>query len=276
LGARWLAEKRRRENFPVALRLLPVAVRTDLAVVYEVARTIDELGDSVPGDRVAQLQEFSQDMATIWSGEAPERPVLRRLAATVLRRDLDELPFQCLIQANLLDQQVSTYRSYEQLREYCALSAEPVGRIVLQVFGVSNPATRVLAGRVCAALQIIEHCQDVGEDRRAGRVYLPIEDFQHYGVPLGALDARSASPGVRRLIEFQLARAEALLDSGAALVRLLSGWPRWAVAGFVAGGRAAADDLRRGGFDVLAHRPQVRRRDQIGHAVRLLAGRGRR
>ncbi|MGQ0773997.1 MAG: squalene synthase HpnC [Pseudonocardiales bacterium] len=278
-----LARRRRAENFPVALRVLPAALRADLVAVYNVARVIDDLGDcwiadsagrQATGDRTALLAEFGADLAVVWAGGRPEHPALRRLVPTVRARRLDAEPFDRLVQANLVDQRVTRYGSYPQLRGYCALSAEPVGRIVLAVFGVCSPAMIEHSDRICAALQLIEHWQDVAEDHRAGRVYLPQADLAAFGVTETDLDAPVASPALRRLMAFQVSRAADLLDSGTPLIGLLRGWPRLAVAGYVAGGRAALDALRRSGADVLADPPRPRRRDVLCHLARLAALQG--
>jgi squalene synthase HpnC len=271
-----LCAQRHAENFPVALRVLPRSVRGHLIAIYDVARTIDELGDSAEGDRAAALRDFSADLARIWAGEQPRAPVLRRLAPTVAATRLDQRPFQDLIEANQVDQRVHRYASYAQLREYCALSAHPVGRLVLAVFGVTDPAAVELSDRVCAALQLIEHWQDVAEDRAAGRVYLPAEDLARFGVTEADLDVPTASPAVRRLMAFQTDRAATLLDSGAGLVDLLHGWARLAVTGYLAGGRAAVDALRRVDGDVLGRRARTRRRDVLRHLVGLLTSPRRR
>lgn len=277
-----LLRKQHAENFPVALRLLPRQLRADLVAVYDVARVIDDLGDGgiagsagsqAQGNRTALLEEFGRDLTAVWEGGRPDHPVLRRLVPAVRARALEREPFERLIQANLLDQRISRYATYAQLRGYCALSAEPVGRIVLAVFGVQSPAAIELSDRVCAALQLIEHWQDVAEDRRAGRVYLPQEDLATFGVAEAELDGTVASPALRRLMTFQTTRAAELLDSGAPLVRLLDGWARLAVAGYLAGGRAAVAALRRVDGDVLAGPPRPRRRDMLQHLLHLLRAR---
>lgn len=266
-----LGRKRRAENFPVALRLLPRRLRADLIAVYGAVRVIDDLGDAAAGDRGALLRDFGRDLATVWDESVPDHPVpdhpvLRQLVPTVRARALDREPFERLIQANLLDQRIHRYATYAELRGYCELSADPIGRIVLAVFGVSGmPAAIELSDRVCTALQLIEHWQDVAEDRRAGRVYLPQEDLIAFGVAEAELDGLVASPALRRLMTFEIARAAVLLDSGAPLIGLLTGWARLAVAGYLAGGRATLDALRHPAADVLAAAPRPRRRDVVRH-----------
>jgi len=287
---RALRRQQRAENFPVALRLLPRRLRVNLVAVYDVARVIDDLGDRAAGDRTALLTEFGQDLERVWEGGRPEHPVLRALVPAVQACGLDREPFERLVQANLIDQRVHRYATYAELRGYCALSAEPIGRVVLAVFGisaagigaagigtagvgaagVSDPAATEYSDRICTALQLIEHWQDVAEDRRAGRVYLPQEDLAAFGVAEAELDGTVVSPALRRLMLFQITRAAELLDSGAPLVGLLRGWARLAVAGYLAGGRAALDALRRAHGNVLAGPPLPRRRDLLHHLLHLL------
>ena len=262
------------ENFPVALRLLPADVRTHLKAVYDVARVIDDLGDEASGDRVELLRDFREDLGAIWTnGREPTAPVLRRLAESVRVKHLSHRPFDDLVEANLVDQEVASYPTYADLVEYCELSANPIGRIVLEVFGVSTPDRVELSDRICTALQIIEHCQDVAEDRRNGRIYLPLEDLDQFGVVPADLDARVASPAVRRLVAFEADRCRALLNSGTPLLGRLHGWARLAVTGYVAGGGAALLALRRVAWDVLAGTPKARKVDVVRQLGALARGR---
>ncbi|HWD78747.1 MAG TPA: squalene synthase HpnC [Kribbella sp.] len=249
---RELARREQGENFPVALKVLPAGPRGALHAVYGYARTVDDLGDEHGGDRSAALRAFAEDLDRIWTTGQPEHPVLRRLLPVVHAHGLPAELFHRLIQANLQDQTVTRYRTFADLRGYCRLSAEPVGRMVLGVFGVSDPETARLSDLVCTALQLVEHWQDVAEDRRAGRIYLPQEDLTTYGVSETDLDRPVAPDALRELMLYETERAAALLDEGAAIVRRLHGWARMSVAGFVAGGQATVRALRRTDGDVLA------------------------
>jgi phytoene/squalene synthetase len=206
------------ENFPVALWLLGPRTRRHLLAIYGFARLVDDVGDEVGGDRLALLDRLEHEL------DAPQHAVMRTLVATVRECRLPREPFLRLIEANRRDQVVTRYDSLEGLLDYCQLSAAPVGELVLHVFGVATPARIALSDKICAALQIIEHLQDVDEDRARGREYV--------GAFAGPAQARS------------------LLEQGAPLVRQLPGRPRLAVAGFLAGGRVALDRLegRRGSF----------------------------
>jgi squalene synthase HpnC len=263
----YLRERRRSENFPVALRVLPGRLRTHLVRLYDVARVIDDAGDRARGDRTAGLLALRSDLDTIWSGGTPVTPALRELAGTVRACSLPRQPFADLIEANLRDQTITAYATFDDLLEYCTLSANPVGRLVLDVFGASTPRRVEWSDRICSALQVIEHCQDVAEDHRAGRVYLPREDLDRFGVSPDDLGAPTAGPNIRRLIEFEADRCLALLRAGRPLLHELHGWARLAVSGYVGGGHAAVAALRRNGWAVLPAPPRPDRRSVATRAL---------
>lgn len=254
--------RERAENFPVALRLLPARLREPLHAAYALARRIDDLGDDparTPLQRLDDLGAFEAGLRSSWASRPTRLPLE---------------PFLDLLAANRNDQTLSRIATYDDLLGYCRLSANPVGRVVLAVFGAAAPETTALSDDVCTALQILEHCQDVGEDLRdRNRVYLPAEDLDRHGVTEDQLRAATSSRELRRLVAAEVDRAVALLDSGGPLVRRLTGWARVAVAGYVAGGRATADALRRCDYDVLNASADLapRRRDVVAHAARLLA-----
>ena len=256
------------ENFPVALRLLPARYRHHLAAVYGFARSADDMGDeAAPAERLALLDELEADLGRLYAtlpggpggGEQPRLGVVRALGAAVADCGIPAQPFRDLIQANRQDQAVSRYADFGGLLAYCRLSANPVGRIVLHVFGVATPERAELSDRVCSALQLAEHWQDVAEDYRAGRIYLPQEDLARFGVAERDLAAPAASPQLRALLEFEVDRARKLLGEGAPLTGTLRGAARAAVAGYVAGGRAALSAIAAAGYDVLTTTPRPRK-----------------
>jgi squalene synthase HpnC len=201
----------------------------------------------------------------------PRLPVVRALAGTVVSCAIPAQPFLDLIEANRQDQVVTRYPDFADLLGYCRLSANPVGRIVLHIFGAATPAREALSDRVCTALQLAEHCQDVAEDLRAGRIYLPLADLGRFGVTEADLAAPRAGPDVRALIAFQVSRARELLDAGAPIVRTLRGAARVAVAGYVAGGRAALAAITASGHDPLPATPRPGRARVAGEFLRAYA-----
>jgi squalene synthase HpnC len=255
---RSLLDKSRTENFTVAPAIVGRPAQAHLNAIYGFARLVDDLGDEIDGDRVAALDWLAADLERVYSGE-PEHRLMQRLAATVRALDLPRDPFERLIEANRVDQRVSDYETFEQLLAYCHLSANPVGELVLHVFGVATPDRVALSDKVCTALQLVEHWQDVGEDAARGRIYLPAESRALFDVSAGELRAAGASYELRALMAYECERARKLLDEGAALVGTLRGRARLAVAGYVGGGRAALDTLRRAGYQVLPRGPKAAR-----------------
>ena len=246
------------ENFPVASRLLPGRVRSHLLAIYGFARLADELGDSAPGDRLAALDWLALELDRAFQGSA-EHPLLARLTPTLRECSLPREPFERLIEANRVDQRVARYLTWDQLRGYCALSADPVGELVLGVLGRATPERIALSNSICTALQLAEHCQDVAEDRARGRVYLPAEDLDRFGCTTAELAGDHAGEPLRGVLAFEVQRARELLAEGAPLLDGLQGRGRLAVAAFVAGGRAALDAIERAGYDVLAGPPRASR-----------------
>jgi squalene synthase HpnC len=240
------------ENFPVALRVLGPRTARHLTAIYGFARLVDDIGDEAPGDRAALLDWVDEQLDRIYAGIRPEHELMCRLAATVAERGLPQEPLRRLVQANRQDQTVTRYEQFEDLLDYCRLSAAPVGELVLHVFGVCTAERVGLSDRVCAALQVIEHLQDVAEDRRRGRIYLPQADLHRFGCEEEDLSAASAGPALRAVAALEAGRARELLEAGRPLAAGLPLRPRLAVTAFVAGGRAALDDLKRRGFDVCA------------------------
>jgi squalene synthase HpnC len=278
------------ENFPVALRLLPARHRQHLMAVYRFARTVDDVGDQAPPEqRSALLDDIEADLRRLYQagvpghgtaggeavrGEAVRSEVVRGLAQAVAECAIPMRPFADLIQANRQDQVVTRYQTFEDLLGYCRLSANPVGRIVLHVFGSFTEQRAGLSDRVCSALQLAEHWQDVAEDFRAGRVYLPAQDRDRFGVTEEDLARPSASPRLRDLMVFETARASELLDAGAPLTGTLRGTARVAVAGYVAGGRAALAAITAAGHDVLRATPRPRK-PRLAVELALAYARGR-
>jgi squalene synthase HpnC len=262
-----------REKFSVASVLLGRTTRAHQTAVYGFARLVDQIGDEVAGDRLVLLDEFEEDLQRVFDA-TPQHPLLQRLVATVRACSLPREPFLRLIEANRRDQRTTDYRTFDELVEYCDLSANPVGELVLHVFDAATPERIALSDRVCTALQLVEHWQDVGEDFRRGRIYLPAEDRARFGVEAQDLgDQEATSAPLRELLEFEVDRARVLLDEGAPLVGQLRGRARIAVAGYVGGGRAALDALAAARYDVLPVAPRATGRQRLLTTLKALTGR---
>ncbi|KIF05753.1 squalene synthase [Streptomyces sp. RSD-27] len=276
-GAATLA-KAASENFPVAPAFLPRAWRQGLMAVYGFARLVDDIGDGdlAPGgrdavllgldpaaddDRLAMLDALEADLLRVYGGTdgPPRHPLLLALQPVVRDHRLGREHFLGLIEANRQDQKVARYATYGELLAYCELSANTVGRLVLELTGTSTPERIRRSDAICTALQIAEHLQDVAEDLGRDRIYLPAEDMRRFRVAEADLAARSAGASVRALIAFETQRAHGLLDEGTPLVGSVHGRLRLLLAGFVGGGRAALRAVSAAGFDVLPGPPKPTR-----------------
>ncbi|MFF4579604.1 squalene synthase HpnC [Streptomyces sp. NPDC001389] len=276
-GAATLA-KAASENFPVAPAFLPRAWRQGLMAVYGFARLVDDIGDGdlAPGgrdavllgldpaaadDRLAMLDALEADLLRVFGGTdgPPRHPLLLALQPVVRDHRLGREHFLGLIEANRQDQKVARYATYGELLAYCELSANTVGRLVLELTGTSTPERIRRSDAVCTALQIAEHLQDVAEDLGRDRIYLPAEDMRRFRVAEADLAVRSAGSSVRALVAFEAERARALLDEGTPLVGSVHGRLRLLLAGFVGGGRAALKAVSAAGFDVLPGPPKPTR-----------------
>lgn len=236
------------ENFTVASAILGRRRVRHLMAIYGFARLVDDVGDEAAGDRGALLDLVELELRRAFSQAdgPPQHPLMVELAATVRKCSLTPGPFERLIAANRMDQVVLRYQTFDQLLGYCQLSAAPVGELVLGVFDAATPARVALSDKVCAGLQIVEHLQDVAEDHQLGRVYLPKEDLIRFGCDEADL-AGEPTAAVQALVAFEATRARQLLNDGAPLARTLPWRARLAVAGFIAGGRRAIEELTEAG-----------------------------
>lgn len=250
-----VASRARTENFPVASFLFPRRLRPHLRALYGFARLVDMLGDEVEGDRPAQLDELEREVEACYSGE-PSWPVLRALQPTIREFGLPREPFLRLIEANRMDQRIAAYETWDDLREYCRHSAEPVGRLVLGLLRLDGDAELVAASDdVCTGLQLVNFLQDVPRDLELGRVYLPAEDRRRFGV--SDLDRPNAE--LLEALRFEAARARGLLAAGRLLHERIGGRVGRAVGLFARGGLAALDALETAEWDVFTQRPRPSR-----------------
>jgi phytoene synthase len=259
------------ENFPVALRFLPRSRRDELMALYGFARLVDQIGDEAEGDRLALLDAVSADLARAFSGEA-RHPLLQRLTPAIRCHALPRAPFERLIEANRLDQSLRRIATFEDLLGYCALSANPVGELVLGLFDCASESRVKDSDAVCSALQVIEHCQDVAEDFARGRVYLPAKDLEEAGCGAADLTAAPATPALRRVVALQIERARGLLARARPLVASLRGGARFAIAGYAAGGLATCDAFAAAGYDPNSRPVRARRRDLLWRTLALTLG----
>jgi squalene synthase HpnC len=250
-----VARRARTENFPVSSVLFPRRLRPHLRAIYGFARLVDILGDEIEGDRLAALDALEHELEACYRDE-PTWPVMRALAPTIHEFSLPREPFLRLIEANRMDQRISEYESWDDLKEYCRHSADPVGRLVLGVLRLADQPEFVAASDdVCTGLQLVNFLQDVPRDLELGRIYLPADDRRRFEV--NVLDR--PTPELTGLLRFEAARARGLLSRGEFLQTAIRGRMGRAVGLFARGGLAALDSLESAQWDVFTQRPRPSR-----------------
>jgi len=263
------------ENFPVASVLFPRELRPHLMAIYGFARLVDQLGDDAghQGDeRLSLLDGLEADVDAIYAGTPPVHPLLQRVARTVAAFDVPRAPFDRLIEANRRDQTAHRYATFDDLLGYCALSANPVGELVLYVCRAATPDRIALSDATCTGLQLVEFWQDLGEDAARGRIYVPREDIERFGYGENRMLAGVADPSFRLLMAFEAQRTRAWLARGRPLAGTLPGRIGLAVRLFTAGGLAALEDLAHRGYDTFGRNAHSGRARRAVFAVRELVG----
>lgn len=257
------------ENFPVASVLCPARLRPAVAAIYWFARTADDLadeGDAPATQRLADLAAYRADLQAVARGE----PASARWAqvfsplSTALREHALPVPLlEDLLSAFEQDVTRTRYTDRADLLDYCRRSANPVGRLLLHLYGVSGEVALRQSDAICSALQLINFWQDLSVDTARGRLYIPLSDCQQAGLAPEPLLARHDSPQARRLVAEVTHWARALMLQGAPLVHALPGRAGWELRLVVQGGLRIVDKIRALDHGTLHHRPALRWHDAL-------------
>ena len=215
------------ENFPVASWLLPKKFRDPIAAIYCFARTADDFADEgviAPQVRLDELGKMEKILDNITQGEYPSEPYYAALADTIHSYSLPIRLFKDLLTAFRQDVTKQRYASFDELMNYCRYSANPVGRLLLHLYKVQEPADLKCSDSICSALQLINFLQDLHQDyTEMGRIYIPLDELQRFGVTEDDIAHRTSNQAMARLMEYQVTRATAMLSAGAPLCERLSG-----------------------------------------------------
>lgn len=250
--------RRHYENFLVVSPFVSREIRRDLTRVYAFCRTTDDLGDESGSNGTIRLARWREEVEACFGGERPIHPVLIALRETVAKHGLPAGPFLDLIEANVQDQTVTQYEEWEELRRYCLLSAAPVGRMVLSVFGIGNSRAEALSDDVCVGLQLANHAQDVRRDAAIGRGYLLRQIVRSAG----------AVAAIRDLTD----RAEHLLTSGRELERMVPFGLRAQLMLYRLGGQEVVRSIRALDYRTDRQRPHVSNLRKLILVARALSG----
>lgn len=247
------------ENFPVASLAVPRSLRRYVWAIYAFARAADDFADEgsrPPSERLESLDDWERRLDDAVAG-GPAGPVFVALRETVDRTGLPVQPLRDLLTAFRMDVTVSRRRTFGELLEYCAFSANPVGRLVLHLFDAATTPALERSDDICTALQLANFWQDIALDLRKGRVYLPLDDLQRFGYTEDDLRASTVDSRFRELMEFQVERTRSLFLRGRPLLGMVSGRLRFDLDLTWRGGMAILDAIQRSGYDVFRSRPVV-------------------
>jgi phytoene synthase len=261
------------ENFPVASLAVPKKQRLPLAAIYAFSRTADDFADEgsfSPEERLRRLDEWERNLDSALNGK-PTNEVFLALADTAERFSIPPRLFRDLLSAFRQDVTTTSYRSFNDLLAYCRCSANPVGRIVLCLFGPHPEQHTIWSDEICTGLQLANFWQDVEIDLKKGRFYLPLEDLDRFGYTQVDLFNRIEDRRFRDLIAFQVDRTASYFERGRPLLSRAPKGFRLQLSLTCAGGARILDKIRRAEYGVLTRRPKLGPSDMIPLIVRSIA-----
>jgi len=264
------------ENFSVVSFRQPRRIKEALRNIYAYCRTSDDIADETGDSQkaLAALDQWEQQFLNALEGRAPSRPhtsegrlssrpynsahpILESLAETITTLHLPQQPFLDLLTAFRQDQTVSRYPTFDDVLNYCQYSANPVGRIVLAVFGYQDEKYCPASDAICTGLQLANFWQDVGRDADIGRIYLPLEDLHRFGVSEDDILNQRFSASFKELLAFQVTRTQKWFEQGSELTGMIGRDIRWEIEMFRRAGMSVLSGIRRLDYDVFRHRPQI-------------------
>ena len=258
------------ENFSVGSRLLPKHLRKHFYSIYAFSRGVDDLGDEADGDRLALLDLWEKELDSCYSASkqasesnTPSHPYFVALAETIRTFEIPAEPFKRLIEANRRDQTITRHKTFDDVLEYCTYSANPVGHLVLYLSGVRDPKLHELANKTCTGLQLANFWQDVGVDLEIGRIYIPQEDLERFGVTEAQITERTHDEKFEALMKFQVDRARQLFIDGYPLADHLESSLKSDFALFARGGLAILQAIEQQNYTVLSKRPRISKLGKI-------------
>lgn len=265
-----LLAKNHYENFPVASFLIPKNYRKDVAIVYWFARTADDLadeGNAPPEKRLEELNKFENEFQKSLKGISDNLYFIQ-LAKTITEKKLSITHFTDLLSAFKQDVVKKSYNNFDEVLDYCQRSANPVGRILLELFKVNSDAATNCSDKVCTALQLTNFYQDTVLDIGKGRNYYPQDEMETFGVIKKMFELKENNPNIKALLKHNVDRAQVLFDEGKNLLKYLNGRFKVEIKWTIAGGEKILDKIRKNDYDVFSIRPKLNKIDFIGLLIK--------
>lgn len=254
------------ENFPVASWLLPKRLRQPVETIYRFARSADDIadeGDASPTTRLEQLTAYQIELDRIERGDTPDHPIFAPLAVTIREHAIPLAPFRDLLSAFSQDVEKTRYANFADLMDYCRRSANPVGRLMLHLYGDTDPRHIAYSDAICSSLQLINFLQDIEVDQAKGRIYLPQDELAAFHIDEAQIANRDSRGLWHAMMHKQIERARKLLQAGAPLGRALKGRIGLELRVTIRGGETILRKLHADPACVFHQRPVLTRRDWL-------------
>ena len=245
------------ENFPVVSLLIPAKYKNDTAIIYWFARTADDYadeGNDSSSVKLEKLRAFEERIRSLLN-DNPATELEAALRNTIISRKLKPEHFFNLLIAFKQDVIKNRYKDFSELLGYCSNSANPVGRILLELFDIRNDKAFYYSDKICTALQITNFVQDTKIDFNKGRIYYPLDEMEKFGVNEKMFEMNEISDNLKKLIEFSVTRTQSMFDEGKGLLEFLSGRFKYEIAWTIRGGEEILNKIRGADFDIFTRRP---------------------
>jgi phytoene synthase len=250
------------ENFPVGSRLLPKEIRPAIWAIYAFSRLADDFADEAAYKDV-RLQRLTEWQNNLTDAFPPTHPVFIALHDTIVKYQLPVQLFTDLLTAFRMDVMENRYQNFDEVLFYCRHSANPIGRLVLQLFGQATQAHSQLADKICTALQLTNFCQDIGVDINKDRIYLPLDEMERFDVTETQLRTGNVTDNFKRLMSLQIERTREIFVQGKPLGLMLPGKLGLEIRLTWLTGVSLLKKIVAAGFDVFQKRPTLTKRDFV-------------
>ena len=247
------------ENFPLWSSFYLKNLMPDLSSIYYFCRKVDDIGDLNKDSAIKELLNLEKSLLNCFKKKCNENDEFFNLMQTISKFELTIDDFQSLIQANYQDLQIKRYNSIDDLLEYCKLSANPVGSLVLKIFGDFNESNLKFSNYICTGLQLINFIQDMRRDSKLGRIYIPLDDLKKFQIYENDILENKSTLAMRQLVKMQCERSYEIINSGKPLVESLYGPKKIPISLFIQSGNLVLSKIKKINYETVLIRPRVSR-----------------
>lgn len=251
------------ENFPVISFLIPRELRKHIAIIYWFARTADDIADEgelKASERIQKIDEFKNRLDELLNNKYSNHFELA-LYSTINDFKLSTINFYRLLKAFRQDITKTRYNNFSELLEYCENSANPVGRLILEIFNIRNVEANKYSDSICTALQLTNFWQDTRVDFIKGRIYYPLEDMEKLNISENMFELNENNFKLRQLVKLNVEKTADLYIMGKNLFKYLNGRLKYEISWTVGGGEFILEKIRQNNYDVLNYRPSIKKKD---------------